>query len=372
MEIKNHKVEQLNEIIETNELLKNNIINLQEKIEILLNNYQNHQFISKKLSKYTKKSSITSDPRLLKILVENYQLKQKINIQKQTLIAITNNQIINKISNILLESTTSIKYLFILPIRLFNLWRKTKVIPSEDVRKITNKVIDLYNKKGNEAVENYLNSLSFSNKVKSDIYTGLARFLKQKKEMHKSAEFANIAFYNDPQYYRLKWLAFRINEAGDSITANILLSLLPNNLKISTWEQQEIIKIRSSSLKDCEKKLEKQASPTKEQINFINEYNIIIEENDRLHEIISNLKLETKMQQEKIEKLNSALELSKDSLHKTTLENSELQILINKYKKESDNLLIKHAQLVQELYIQFKEKKDLLPQYLRIIIGTNS
>ena len=79
--------------------------------------------------------------------------------------------------------------------------------------------------------------------------------------MKQTADNARLAWETDPRPYRLKWLAFRLHDAGDAITAEALLDMLPADIPMSESEQRQAMQIHHESeyvrtekaRKECEK-----------------------------------------------------------------------------------------------------------------------
>src|SRR5690606_1176909 len=88
------------------------------------------------------------------------------------------------------------------------------------------------------AVEKLLTRTSISPVMQANAWTALSRHLIQNKR-DQAAEAARRAYALDPKPYRLKWLAFRLHEAGDVIEAAAMLELLPAGTPFSGSEARQ-------------------------------------------------------------------------------------------------------------------------------------
>lgn len=78
--------------------------------------------------------------------------------------------------------------------------------------------------------------------VKAECYTQLARILKS-MDLEHSLKCAQIAYYYDPKAYRLKWLAFREYEYGNTLRANSILHYIEKNVEFSESESTQSSRI---------------------------------------------------------------------------------------------------------------------------------
>lgn len=81
--------------------------------------------------------------------------------------------------------------------------------------------------------------------MQANAWTALSRHLMQNKRDH-AAEAARRAYALDPKPYRLKWLAFRLHEAGDVIEAAAMLELLPADTPFSSSETRQAGRLQRS------------------------------------------------------------------------------------------------------------------------------
>ena len=176
--------------------------------------------------------------------IKNYNrtniVDYKLNLQKLIISIDKENSNISTIGHCVLDNSSSIKKIIKLPIELIKLWKATKKTPPNELGGIKfYKLIEIYDKEGIKSVQDKLNEFNLSQELIANAYTELARHLR-KNNIQKSAEFACKAYEIDPKPYRLKWMAFRIFENGDSISAQIMISLLPKDINMSDWEKKQI------------------------------------------------------------------------------------------------------------------------------------
>jgi len=153
-----------------------------------------------------------------------------------------------KLGEILIDGVTSPKALLAVPARLLKVWRleKKQSPPDELGGKGFEKVITLYHESGLGAVESLLHSVSTSATVRASALTALARSLMH-QEPAKAAEIARMAYVIEPRPFRLKWLAFRLHEAGEVLEAESMLDVLPPETRFSDSEAQQASRVRSEA-----------------------------------------------------------------------------------------------------------------------------
>ena len=146
---------------------------------------------------------------------------------------------------------------FALPGRLRKMWKALERTnpPAELGGKSFQKVIDAYGAGGLDAVEKLLDSVFIAPTMRANAYTALARQL-MPSDAKKAAAIARLAWETDPRPYRLKWLAFRMHDADDAVTAEAMLELLPADIPMSESEQRQVMRIRQESVYLRKKKAE--------------------------------------------------------------------------------------------------------------------
>ena len=399
------KIEELKQI---NELLRDQlIIYIQEKENKQINN-TTIEYIP------------LIDKKIQQLLIENIKLKQTITLQKKIYAIEQENSSVIQLSKILIKNITSLNSILLLPIKILQFLRKStkSKLPSQLTDNNFLNIYNMYKKEGEESIDQLFNFYSLNNHTRAKIYTAIARKLKENNDYTNVVKFAKKAYEIKPEPYRLKWLAFRIYDLGDSITAEILLNLLPVDIKMSEWEQKQKNNINKNCLKQCEEKIKLQLTPTKEQIEFIDNYKKLKKDNSDLYNKIEYLKEELnkknkenndikeqlkkdysdsynkieyykKELDKKDEENNNIKEKLNRLINKEDKENNETKAQLNKltnkiiendkdllkyqemitfYKKENDNLLLQNANIINILFQHFKEDKENLANILRIVM----
>ena len=227
----------INILLEENELLLNQLYLIDTSQE---RHIQTTQYTSQQINIILK--------NLQKTIEENLKLHKQIILQKNILQIEHSNSLSTQLGNILINGVHSINSFILMLIKLCKIWKSLtqKKYPSNFGGKNLKKVLDIYANDGIDAVEKLLNSEISSPIMRANVYTELARHLMSQNTL-QAAALARFAWELDPQPYRLKWLAFRTYEAGDAITAEILLDMLPSNITISDSEKQHILRIHHDS-----------------------------------------------------------------------------------------------------------------------------
>lgn len=156
------------------------------------------------------------------------------------------NTLSNKLGNALIEGIRSPAAVAKLPFQLYRIWRESKSQqpPAALGGESFGEVISAYASGGLDAVEKLLESYRLPSIAVANAYTALARHLKQ-TDAHQAAEAAQRAYIADPKPFRRKWLAFRLNEAGNFVEAEVLLSTLPSEVEFSKSEESRVREIRN-------------------------------------------------------------------------------------------------------------------------------
>ena len=328
----------IKELLMENNLLLEQLNLVQEKIEeyhyTLKNTSNNENFII--------------PHKINSILIENIKLHSLVNQQIIAIQIERQNRISARLGEILIKSVNSIGEFILLPFKLLRIWKALKkTTPPDSLGVNFQKVIDAYTTGGLEYVDRLLNSVFISSVMRANAYTALARHL-MLSDINQTAYLARLAWETDPRPYRLKWLAFRLHEAGDSITAEALLSMLPSNINLTKSEEKHIRKIKEDSNFDCSQEIKKIT-------------NIALEEIIKKNELVTNLKQSIKDEKYKnltiINKFNKLEE-------KYKLEISNLHIQINDKQKVNELLYQKlhkieeeHKSEINNLNLQILEQK---------------
>lgn len=181
-----------------------------------------------------------ADYELAGVVAENRRLHALVDAQRQLYHLEMHNALNVRLGNILIQAVDSPSTLLSVPGKLLGIWRQSvrKNPPAALGGKGFGKVISTYEEEGFAAVEKLLARISVSPVMQANAWTALSRHLIQNKR-DQAAEAARRAYALDPKPYRLKWLAFRLHEAGDVIEAAAMLELLPAGTSFSGSEARQ-------------------------------------------------------------------------------------------------------------------------------------
>lgn len=127
-----------------------------------------------------------------------------------------------------------------LPFKLVKLWLNENytIAPLRLGGKTYHKVITTYEKYGFSGVRKFLAKPFLTQFMIANAYTALCRHLRIKKNMPGMLAAAKLAYNIEPKYFRLKWYALRLNEAGYEIEAASLLNILEGKCSFSDTEEK--------------------------------------------------------------------------------------------------------------------------------------
>lgn len=193
------------------------------------------------------------DQKLVSVVAENRRLYALVDAQRQLHHLETHNALNVRLGNILIQAVDSPSTLLSVPGKLLGIWRQSvrKKPPAVLGGKGFGKVISTYREEGFTAVEKLLARPSLSPVMQANAWTALSRHLIQNKR-DQAAEAARRAYALDPKPYRLKWLAFRLHEAGDVIEAAAMLELLPAETPFSSSETRQAGRLKKEAQVACE------------------------------------------------------------------------------------------------------------------------
>jgi len=156
------------------------------------------------------------------------------------------NSLSNKLGRALLDGIHSPSAAVRLPYKLYKFWRNTKQqLPPESLGgESFSSVIAAYADGGFDGVDALFASMEVSATIKANGFTALARHLKKDADAQQAVEAARRAYLADPKPFRRKWLAFRLNEAGQVLDAEALFEALPSWIKFSESEENRVQAIR--------------------------------------------------------------------------------------------------------------------------------
>lgn len=200
------------------------------------------------------------DPQLSEALAENQKLRALVAQQKIALLVETKNSLPSRLGDLLIKGVSSTGAFIALPGKLRKMWKafEQTTPPAELGGKTFQKVIDAYSAKGASEVENLLDSVFIAPNMRANAYTALARHL-MVIDVQKAAVFARLAYEADPRPYRFKWLAFRMHDADDAVTAEAMLDMLPADIPMSESEERQAMRIHYESAQLRKSNAEKDA-----------------------------------------------------------------------------------------------------------------
>lgn len=259
------------------------------------------------------------------VMSENQRLQALIDVLRKKHELEIENALNVKLGNILIHAVDHPVDLFSVPGKLIKIWRESarKRPPKRLGGKEYKKVIDAYGDGGFDSVHKLLTE-SLSPSMKANGYMAVARHIMNSDPV-KTAEAARFAYECDPQDFRLKWLAFRLHEAGSVIEAEAILNILPTDVKFSESELRQV-----SSLKYEAKHIRESAAKRRTGfIEFRNEKGLCREEQEQLdplqqlklqeeeeNELLLKQLFETQQELENVHIKYQALKIEKDEIAK--------------------------------------------------------
>jgi FkbM family methyltransferase len=237
------------ELQQENELLLVQLHHAQDELE---RNYSRDQKADKKQSDRSRPSDANAQSwiadELPDMYAENRRLRALVDVQRKIHELESNRALNVRLGNILIEGVDSPGSLLTVPGKLVKIWRQAsrQTPPAALGGKDFNKTIAAYQSGGFDAVEKSMERLSVSSAIQANAYTALARNL-AKSDRANAAEAARRAYNLDPKAFRLKWLAFRLHEAGDVIEAEAMLDVLPAETQFSESEARQARQLRAEA-----------------------------------------------------------------------------------------------------------------------------
>jgi hypothetical protein len=188
------------------------------------------------------------DDELPDALAEIQRLHTLIKVLQKTHQLETENALNVKLGNILIQAVDSPGNFITVPGKVGKIWRESsrKNPPKALGGKDFDKVITAYSDGGFKSVEKLFTGLSLAPALQANAYTALARHL-MKSDRAAAAEAARRAYEIDPKPFRLKWLAFKLHEAGDVLEAEAMLDILPTGITFSESESRQAVRLRNEA-----------------------------------------------------------------------------------------------------------------------------
>ena len=150
-----------------------------------------------------------------------------------------------RLGDILIQSVSPGGSLMGLPARLLAIWRASTADqpPARLGGKNFDKVIETFQTGGLESVSQLL-AAEPAPEMRAKAWTALARHQMKNGLFADAALSARRAYEEEPKPYRLKWLAFRLHDAGEIEEADACLSLLPQDTPFSDSEGRQRDQVR--------------------------------------------------------------------------------------------------------------------------------
>lgn len=233
----------LKELEEENELLLLQLHQVQEELE---HYYLRNQELEKAQPPAQSAPAPAGwvDDELPEVLAENRRLNALVEVQRAVRQHEARNALNVRLGNILIDAVQSGALLSVPP-KLLRIWRESKrrTPPKALGGESFDEVVAAYNQGGFDAVEELLAKASVGPLMQGKAYMALTRHL-MKYDRAAAAEAARRAHARDPKPNRLKWVAFRLHEAGEVIEAEAMLDVLPPETSFSDSEKRRASQIR--------------------------------------------------------------------------------------------------------------------------------
>ena len=185
------------------------------------------------------------DDELPSLQAEVFRLTSLVETQTRLREIESKNALNARLGDILIESVSPSGSLVGLPGKLMGIWRASKAEqpPAALGGKNFDKVIETFQAGGLEPV-NQLLEKELAPEMRAKAYTALARHQMKNGRFTDAALSARRAYEEEPKPYRLKWLAFRLHDAGEIAEADACLSLLPQDTPFSDSEARQRDQVR--------------------------------------------------------------------------------------------------------------------------------
>ncbi|RKT21663.1 hypothetical protein B0G69_5064 [Paraburkholderia sp. RAU2J] len=251
-----------------NELLLHQLHEVQEQLEIYYLRNQRHEK-GVMLDPETSLSigGFEDNGDLIGALSETNRLMTLVKVQQELHRLETRNTLSAQLGSLLIESVDSPKAFVTLPVRLGRIWRiHSKQTPPKSLGgKGFVALTNAYRAGGFDAVDKLMDEKSIPPAMRANGYTALGRHLLH-VDCLNSAAAARRAYTLDPKPYRLKWLAFRLHEAGEVIEAQAMLDLLPADMQFSDSEARQATQLRCEASLRLQDEAKKQVGSSPQRV----------------------------------------------------------------------------------------------------------
>ena len=372
----------IKELTEENELLFEQLHVVQEELEKYYHKLKEYEQQKGTAVASSPLSLAFLDPKLSETLADNQRLRALVAQQKFALRVETQNSLSARLGDMLINGVGSTRGIFALPGKLRKMWKALErtTPPSELGGKSFQAVIDAYSADGANAVEKKLDSVFIAPTMRANAYTALARHL-MIIDVQTAAEFAHRAYETDPRPYRLKWLAFRMHDANDAVTAEAMLDMLPADIPMSESEERQVARIRRESkqlhMERVRKESEKgQQEAERVRIEMANLKKQVDERKNEANALTVQLSKQGEHHKREVDRLsNRTAELQKKAekyqreADQARIQQSKLQELADRSRCDADILAVQTANMLKNLLTQFESDKAVLSKVLRVVVG---
>ncbi len=361
------ETQSIKELQEENELLLSQLHLVQEELEkYYLRNKELESGQAGKLQNTTPSAQGWVDDELPDALAENRRLQTLIEVQQKIHQLETHNTLSARLGNMLIESAASSGLLLSVPGKLRKIWKEEnqQIPPKALGGKGFDKVIAAYGEGGFDAVERLIAVVSISPAMHASALTALARHL-MKSDSTQAAEAARRAYALDPRPFRLKWLAFRLHEAGEIAEAEAMLAILPADTPFSDSETRQANQVRSEAKHIRQRAAKQQTAFFERRAEIDKQLHALAQERDKQSKLAAERSAEIEQCNQKLSSLqqtNNRLEQEKAEQIKRC-EAAENQVIARNC--EIETLQQAHAQLETEntmLTQQFEAVKTLVEE----------
>lgn len=375
------KEARIKELTEENELLFEQLHVVQQDLEKYYHKLKDCEQ-RKGNSAETGESVVVFSPKANEAIAENLKLRALVAQQQIALQVESTNSLAARLGEMLIKGVSSAGSFIALPVRLRRMWKALDQTepPAALGGESFQKVLDTYAADGIEAVEKLLDSVFLSPVMRANAYTALARQV-MLTDARQGAELARLAWKTDPRPYRLKWLAFRLHEANDTINAEALLDMLPADISMNASEKRHANRIRQEAKQECTSQAQKATENFQTEFTQLQEALVTLKtataEGKKQHDdLIAQLnKQDEKYKQElaqrdnRIAELQKAADHAKKEIDRTREAQTALQCQMATQKKESDALALRTALMMKNMLTQFESNTPMLSQMMRIVMG---
>ena len=366
--------DRIRELTEENELLFEQLHVVQEELEKY---YHRLKECEQRTAASTAGSGVCS-AKALDAFMENRKLRALVQQQKIALQVVCRNSLPARLGKILITGVGSTSSFLSLPLKLRRMWKAIDrtVPPPELGGKDFSEAIKAYAVGGADAVEKLLDSVFLSPGMRANAYTVLARHLLL-TDVRKAAEYARLAWETDPRPYRFKWLAFRLHDADDAITAEALLDMLPDDMTMTESEQRQAARIRHESQQLRKRAAEKEAGGAKQEAVASGELARLREERDAHRRQADDLRAQLRKQQQESSDLQVRLTASEEEAAgiREALQRAEVQRDAQRREAESlraqlgaqESILVQRAEELSRTNARYDDLQKLYAEEIRFV-----